>query len=151
MAIKRHTLAHLDLYLEAFESAVLAAGGEVHWARDDAEARRIVLDICRAANARTVTKGKTMVGEEIGLNAFLEAHGVTPVETDLGEYIVQLAGEPPSPHHRPGDPQEPGPGGRPLQREPRRSRGALGRRYRKGCWPTPARSCAAPSSPPMSG
>jgi len=96
VAIKTHTLEHLDLYLEAFEEAVGAAGGTVHWAVDDAEARRIVLEICRAENARTVTKGKTMVGEEIGLNPYLEAHGMTPVETDLGEYIIQLAKEPPS-------------------------------------------------------
>ena len=96
VAIKNHTLAHLDLYLEAFEDAARASGGHVHWARDDAEARRSVLDICRAAGARTVAKGKTMVAEEIGLNPFLEAHGIEPVETDLGEYIVQLAGEPPS-------------------------------------------------------
>ena len=96
VAIKRHTLAHLDLYLKCFESQVTATGGRVHWAVDAAEGRRIVLDICRAAGARTVTKGKTMVGEELGLNAHLEAHGIAPVETDLGEYIVQLAGEPPS-------------------------------------------------------
>ncbi len=94
--IKSHTLDHLDLYLEAFEDAVRACGGQVHWARDDTEARGQVLEICRAAGARTVAKGKTMVAEEIGLNPFLEAHGVEPVETDLGEYIVQLAQEPPS-------------------------------------------------------
>ncbi|MBC6441168.1 MAG: iron-sulfur cluster-binding protein [Rhodospirillales bacterium] len=96
VGIKTHTLEHLDLYLEAFENAVEASGGHVHWARDDAEARNLVLAICRAENAKTVTKGKTMVGEEIGLNAYLEANGITPVETDLGEYIIQLAGEPPS-------------------------------------------------------
>ena len=55
-----------------------------------------MLEICKGENARTVTKGKTMVGEEIGINPFLEAHGMTPVETDLGEYIIQLADEPPS-------------------------------------------------------
>jgi L-lactate dehydrogenase complex protein LldF len=96
VAIKKHTIAHLDLYLDVFEKAVTAAGGQVHWARDDAEARAIVLGICKAENARTVTKGKTMVGEEIGINPFLEANGMTPVETDLGEYIIQLADEPPS-------------------------------------------------------
>ncbi|MEC9342897.1 MAG: LutB/LldF family L-lactate oxidation iron-sulfur protein, partial [Pseudomonadota bacterium] len=94
--IKNHTLAHLDLYLEAFEDRVTAQGGKVHWARDAAEARGIVLDICRMANAKTVTKGKSMISEEIDLNAFLERHGVTPVETDLGEYIIQLRGEHPS-------------------------------------------------------
>jgi L-lactate dehydrogenase complex protein LldF len=95
-AIKDHALAHLDLYLEAFEQQVLAAGGQVHYARDDAEARAVVLRLCQAAGARTVTKSKSMVTEEIGLNAALEAHGIKPVETDLGEHIVQLAGQTPS-------------------------------------------------------
>ncbi|MBF0373332.1 MAG: iron-sulfur cluster-binding protein [Alphaproteobacteria bacterium] len=94
--MKNHVLAHLDHYLELFEAKVLAQGGHVHWARDAEEARRIVLDICRASNARTVTKGKSMVAEEIGLNAYLEKNGVRPVETDLGEYIIQLRDEPPS-------------------------------------------------------
>jgi len=96
IAIKKHTIAHLDLYLEAFEAAVTATGGTVHWAADAAEARAITLAICQDLGARTVTKGKTMVGEEIGINPYLEAHGITPVETDLGEYIIQLADEPPS-------------------------------------------------------
>ena len=94
--IKDHTLAHLDHYLETFEANCLAAGGKVHWCADAEEARNAVLEICRSANARTVTKGKSMVAEELHLNAFLERNGITPVETDLGEYIVQLAGEPPS-------------------------------------------------------
>jgi L-lactate dehydrogenase complex protein LldF len=94
--IKDHTLQHLDLYLEAYEAKVLASGGHVHFARDAAEARAIILDICQAAGARTATKGKSMIAEEIGLNAHLEANGVTPVETDLGEYIIQLRGEMPS-------------------------------------------------------
>ncbi|MGE5548129.1 MAG: LutB/LldF family L-lactate oxidation iron-sulfur protein [Solirubrobacterales bacterium] len=95
-AIKDHTLANLDTYLEAFEAKVIETGGQVHWARDGDEARKAVLEICRRAGARTVTKGKSMVGEEIGLNAFLAANGVVPVETDLGEYIIQLRDEPPS-------------------------------------------------------
>src|SRR3954447_7857846 len=95
-AIKDHTLAHLDFYLELYERNVTAAGGTVHWARDAAEARAIVLDICRAAGAKIVTKGKSMVAEEIALNDHLEANGITPVETDLGEYIIQLRHEPPS-------------------------------------------------------
>src|SRR5215212_11214334 len=94
--IKAHTLAHLDLYLEAYEAKVRASGGHVHFARNSAEARDIVLTICRAAGARSVTKGKSMIAEEIGLNAHLEAAGITPVETDLGEYIIQLRGEIPS-------------------------------------------------------
>src|SRR5579862_7426304 len=95
-AIKDHTLAHLDHYLELYERNVIAAGGQVHWARTAAEARAAVLDICRAAGATIVTKGKSMVAEEIALNDYLEANGITPVETDLGEYIIQLRREPPS-------------------------------------------------------
>ncbi|HET8726716.1 MAG TPA: LUD domain-containing protein, partial [Alphaproteobacteria bacterium] len=94
--IKRHTLAHLDFYLEAFEAKVAERGGRVHWARNGQEARDAVVAICRAAGARTVTKGKSMVAEEIGLNDHLEAHGLEPIETDLGEYIIQLRKEPPS-------------------------------------------------------
>jgi L-lactate dehydrogenase complex protein LldF len=95
-AIKDHTLTHLDLYLEAFEERVIAQGGQVHWARDAAEARAAVLRICQQADARAVTKSKSMVTEEIGLNEALEVHGIRRVETDLGEYIVQLAGQTPS-------------------------------------------------------
>jgi L-lactate dehydrogenase complex protein LldF len=94
--IKDHTLAHLDLYLEAYTERVTAAGGHVHFAVTAEEARDIVLDICRTAGARSVTKGKSMVSEEIGLNGFLEANGIVPVETDLGEYIIQIRGEMPS-------------------------------------------------------
>jgi L-lactate dehydrogenase complex protein LldF len=94
--IKNHTLAHLDLYLEAYEKKVVETGGHVHFAADAAEARAIALDICRKVGAKTVTKGKSMITEEVGLNAYLEANGVTPVETDLGEYIIQLRGEAPS-------------------------------------------------------
>jgi L-lactate dehydrogenase complex protein LldF len=95
-AIKDHTLAHLDIYLEAFERRVTSQGGKVHWARDAAEARTVILQLCQAAGARMVTKSKSMVSEEIGLNEFLEANGIRRVETDLGEYIVQLAGQVPS-------------------------------------------------------
>ena len=94
--IKDHTLRHLDLYLEKYEAKVTESGGHVHFARDAEEARKIALDICRKVGAKTVTKGKSMITEEVGLNAFLEANGVTPVETDLGEYIIQLRGEAPS-------------------------------------------------------
>jgi L-lactate dehydrogenase complex protein LldF len=95
-AIKDHTLEYLDFYLEFYEGKVVASGGKVHWARTPAEACAAVLQICRSVGARTVTKGKSMVAEEIGLNDFLETNGVTPVETDLGEYIIQLRHEPPS-------------------------------------------------------
>ncbi len=94
--LKNHVLEHLDFYLERFEAKVIEQGGQVHWARDAAEARQIVLDICRSVAARRVTKGKSMISEEIGLNEFLEAHGIQPVETDLGEYIIQLRHEHPS-------------------------------------------------------
>jgi L-lactate dehydrogenase complex protein LldF len=95
-AIKDHTLEHLDFYLELYERNVIKAGGRVHWARNAEEARATILDICRAVGARTVTKGKSMVAEEIALNDYLEQNDVTPIETDLGEYIIQLRHEPPS-------------------------------------------------------
>ncbi|HQT68732.1 MAG: iron-sulfur cluster-binding protein [Rhodospirillales bacterium 20-60-12] len=95
-AIKDHTLSHLDHYLERYEAAVLASGGHVHWCKTAEDARATILKICRDAGAQTVTKGKSMVSEEIGLNEYLERHQVTPVETDLGEYILQLRNEPPS-------------------------------------------------------
>ena len=94
--IKNHTLAHLDLYLEAYDAKVTAAGGQVHYAVTADDANRIVLDICRKLGAKTVTKGKSMIGEEIAINDHLEANGITPVETDLGEYIIQLRHEIPS-------------------------------------------------------
>lgn len=95
-AIKDHTLAHLDVYLERFESQVSAQGGQVHWAEDADAANRLITDICRKAEAKRILKAKTMAGEEVGLNEALEAAGFEIVETDLGEYIIQLAHEPPS-------------------------------------------------------
>jgi L-lactate dehydrogenase complex protein LldF len=95
-AIRDHTLANLDAYLETYEKNVIAAGGHVHWCRDAAEARATILKILRDVNAKTFAKGKSMVGEEIELNTFLEANGVRPIETDLGEYIIQLRKELPS-------------------------------------------------------
>ncbi|MDJ0950027.1 MAG: LutB/LldF family L-lactate oxidation iron-sulfur protein [Alphaproteobacteria bacterium] len=94
--IKNHTLAHLDFYLERFEQKVVDNGGTVHWCRTAEDARRAILSVCRLVGAKTVTKGKTMIGEEIGINDFLAEHGITPVETDLGEYIIQLRNETPS-------------------------------------------------------
>jgi L-lactate dehydrogenase complex protein LldF len=95
-AIKDHTLAHLDLYLEAYERKVIESGGEVHYAPGAADARAIVLKLCQDAGAKLVTKGKSMVSEEIGLNEHLQAAKIDVIETDLGEYIVQLRGERPS-------------------------------------------------------
>ena len=94
--IKNHVLANLDGYLELYEQQVIENGGQVHWARDAEEACQIIAGICKDAQAKTVTKGKSMVSEEMHLNPVLEAAGMTVVETDLGEYIVQLAGETPS-------------------------------------------------------
>lgn len=95
-AIRDFALSRLDTLLETFEARVTAKGGHVHWARDAKEAREIVLGILVDVGAKTVTKGKSMVTEEIELNPFLIANGLQPVETDLGEYIVQLRKEPPS-------------------------------------------------------
>jgi L-lactate dehydrogenase complex protein LldF len=95
-AIKDHVLDHLDVYLERFEARVFASGGMVHWCEDADAARQTILKLCRSVNAKMVTKGKSMVAEEIGLNDFLTANNIRPVETDLGEYIIQLADEPPS-------------------------------------------------------
>ncbi|MBN2491990.1 MAG: lactate utilization protein [Planctomycetes bacterium] len=94
--IKRETVAHLDRYLAQFEAAATAAGIRVHWARDAAEACHHVRALAAAHGVTEVVKSKSMVTEEIGLNAHLERHGIEVVETDLGEFIVQLAGEPPS-------------------------------------------------------
>ena len=94
--IKNHVLENLDYYLERFEQKVVENGGEVHWCVDAEEARQTILKICRDVGAHTVAKAKSMIGEEIGINDFLEQEGVRPVETDLGEYIIQLRHEPPS-------------------------------------------------------
>jgi L-lactate dehydrogenase complex protein LldF len=94
--VKDHVLGHLDLYLEHYEAQVVASGGHVHWAETAEDARRIVLDICRKADAKTVNKGKTMISEECGINDHLAENGIKAVETDLGEYIIQLRGEIPS-------------------------------------------------------
>jgi L-lactate dehydrogenase complex protein LldF len=94
--IKNHTLANLDLYLEAYEAKVRETGGHVHYASTPEEARAIVLELCRSVDAKRVTKGKSMITEEIGLNAHLERAGLTVTETDLGEYLIQIRGETPS-------------------------------------------------------
>lgn len=94
--IKKHTIEHLDKYLLLLEENVREAGGHVHWARDGEEARNIIIDIARRNGVRSVVKSKSMATEEIELNLGLEAAGIRAVETDLGEYIIQLAGEHPS-------------------------------------------------------
>ncbi len=91
-----HTLANLDFYLRRYEEKVTEAGGQVHWASTPDDACRIVTDICRNVDAKKVIRGKSMIGEEVGINDALEEAGFETVETDLGEYILQLAKEPPS-------------------------------------------------------
>ena len=95
-AIKAHLLDHLDVYLDRLVDALEANGVRVHFAADAAEARAAVVAIARSADARTAVKAKSMVSEEIGLNEALTAAGVTPIETDLGEYILQLGDDVPS-------------------------------------------------------
>jgi L-lactate dehydrogenase complex protein LldF len=95
-AIRARTLAHLDELLVRLAANVEAHGGAVCWAYDGAEARRYIADLIRARGVRTIVKSKSMASEEIHLNAALEQAGAEVVETDLGEYIIQLAGETPS-------------------------------------------------------
>jgi L-lactate dehydrogenase complex protein LldF len=94
--IKAHALANLDTYLERFEAAVTAAGGQVHWARDAEEANRIVTDLVRETGETEAVKVKSMATQEIGLNESLERAGITATETDLAELIVQLDHDAPS-------------------------------------------------------
>jgi L-lactate dehydrogenase complex protein LldF len=94
--IKQHTLRHLHFYLEQFETACTSAGGTVHWARDAEEANSIVVDLLRGYEATEVIKVKTMTSDEVGMNAALEAAGITPFETDLADLIVQLGKDRPS-------------------------------------------------------
>ncbi len=94
--IKDHVLAHLDLYLDHYEQKVVETGGQVHWAATPDDARQAIIGICRHHGAKLVTKGKSMISEEIDLNAALEQAGITPVETDLGEYLIQIRKERPS-------------------------------------------------------
>jgi L-lactate dehydrogenase complex protein LldF len=95
-AIKEAALQRLDHWIERLVERIEARGGHVHYATSAEEARSIVLDIARRTGARMAVKSKSMATEEIHLNEALEAAGVTPVETDLGEYIIQLAHERPS-------------------------------------------------------
>jgi len=94
--IKDHVIAHLDHYLLEFERNAIASGAKVHWARNAQEACDITIRICKDAGARSVTRAKSMLGEEIGLPQALAEAGITRVETDLAEHIIQLAGDPPS-------------------------------------------------------
>ena len=95
-SIKQETLLHLDDHLERFTQNAENAGATIHWARDGKEACEIVVGLVKAKHAEMVVKAKSMAGEEIHINEALEAAGIEPVETDLGEWIIQLAGETPS-------------------------------------------------------
>jgi L-lactate dehydrogenase complex protein LldF len=95
-AIKDEVLLHLDEYLQEFVTNAERCGAQVHWARDAAEANQIVCRLSRERGAGKLVKSKSMVTEEIHLNDALEAEGFEVIETDLGEYIIQLAGETPS-------------------------------------------------------
>ncbi|MBV6476439.1 MAG: Lactate utilization protein B [Rhodocyclaceae bacterium] len=91
-AIRDTCVADLDLWLERFETEATRRGGQVLWARDGAEICRLVTEIARRHGVKKAIKSKSMLSEEAGLNAALEAAGVVPVETDLGEYILQING-----------------------------------------------------------
>jgi L-lactate dehydrogenase complex protein LldF len=95
-AVRSHVIANLDHYLAEFSHNFVALGGHVHFAADAAEARAIVLGIARRAEAKLCVKSKSMVSEEIEINHELEHAGIECVETDLGEWIIQLAKETPS-------------------------------------------------------
>jgi L-lactate dehydrogenase complex protein LldF len=95
-AIKTEAVAHLEVLLAELERAVTAWGGRVLWARDGAEARGLILAIAHEHGIKLVVKSKSMTTEEIRLNGALAAAGLTVMETDLGEFIVQLAGHPPA-------------------------------------------------------
>jgi L-lactate dehydrogenase complex protein LldF len=95
--IKRHTIEHLDHYLEEFESNVEAHGGKVIWCSDATEVADFVLGLAKEKDARLIVKSKSMTTEELHLNDRMEQHGLEAVETDLGEYIIQLMHE--TPYH----------------------------------------------------
>jgi L-lactate dehydrogenase complex protein LldF len=94
--IKEHTLTHLSQYLEEFERNATANGIVVHWARDAAEHNQAVFDILQGHGATSLVKSKSMLTDECEMRPFLEERGITIIETDLGERIQQLDGEPPS-------------------------------------------------------
>src|SRR6478672_4836066 len=95
-AIKEHSINHLDYYLERFAANVERRGGNVYWASNAADASRYIMQLARERGINVAVKGKSMMTEEIGLNRSLIEAGIVAVETDLGEYIVQMAGERPS-------------------------------------------------------
>jgi L-lactate dehydrogenase complex protein LldF len=94
--IRQHTVNHLDYYLGQLSKSVQMKGGHIHFAQTAEEARKVIINICKQSNAKLVAKSKSMVTEEIHLNPALEKEGMAVIETDLAEYILQLAGETPS-------------------------------------------------------
>lgn len=94
--IKHHTIKYLGHYLEEFEKNATSQGAHVHWAQNGDELNQLVLEIAKRHKVKKVTKGKSMVSEETELGKFLESAGIKTLETDLGEYILQLAKEKPS-------------------------------------------------------
>ena len=94
--IKEHALTHLDRYLEEFEANATKRGAHVHWALDAAEHNSIVHTILRDHGVKELIKSKSMLQEECAMTPFLEKRGITVIESDLGERIQQLDGQPPS-------------------------------------------------------
>ncbi|MCB0052237.1 MAG: lactate utilization protein, partial [Caldilinea sp.] len=94
--MKEHVIRNLPDLLEELERTITANGGHVHWAKEGVDVQRLVVEIARKANVQKVVKAKSMATEEVHLNQALQSAGMKVVETDLGEYIIQLAGEPPS-------------------------------------------------------
>ena len=148
--IKEHALTHLDHYLEEFEANATKRGAQVHWALDGADHNNIVYSILQDHGVKELIKSKSMLQEECQMTPFLQQRGIKVVESDLGERIQQLDGQPPS-HGRPGDApggaQDLGPGGEePLDAQaardlfrPRR-RGDHGNRRPRGLRPERART-----------
>lgn len=95
-AIKREVIDHLDTYLETFEAQATKNGMHVHWAVDSAEAQKIIHNLAQQHRVKNVVKSKSLTTEEIHLNSFLTEHGIESVDTDLGEYVVQLLDQIPS-------------------------------------------------------
>ena len=95
-AIKRHTVSHLDEYLEMFADNAAKNGATVHWAADAEEFNQIVFGILKEHDVKKIVKSKSMLTEECEMNPYLEARGIEVVETDLGERIIQLKGQKPS-------------------------------------------------------
>ena len=114
-----------------FADRVEALGGRVHWAETATTARAIVLDLARTRGVGTIVKSKSMVTEELELNPALEAAGLRVIETDLGEYVAQLAHEAAVAHHRAHPSQDPGRRGGAVSREAG-ARRRRGRRRRRG-------------------